>query len=401
MSAEDSVAGFRQQRQAPVMSNKPLRILVAAPSLDILGGQSRQAALLCDWLNQQSGMAAIFVPHNPRLPGVLRRLQQIKYVRTIVTSFWYWVLILIHIRRCDVLHAFSASYYSYLFSAMPALLFAKLFRKKSVLNYHSGEAEDHLKNWPLTARPTMKWASVIVVQSGYLKDVFARFGLHSIVIPSSVNLERFHFRQRNPLRPVFLSNRLHEPLYNVACIIRAFAVIQRSRADARLLIAGDGTERNALEQLSAELELQGVEFIGRVEYTRMPAVYDSADIYLNSPNLDNFPNSIMESFAAGLPVVTTDAGGIPYLLSHETTGLMVGTGNHVAMAENALRLLDDQELADRITRKALEECDKYTAATERRRWMEVYKQLAGGDLMTKYEQVPLSDSNKAEKIAYD
>ena len=383
------------------MSNKPLRILVAAPSLDILGGQSRQAALLCDWLNQQSGMAAIFVPHNPRLPGVLRRLQQIKYVRTIVTSFWYWVLILIHIRRCDVLHAFSASYYSYLFSAMPALLFAKLFRKKSVLNYHSGEAEDHLKNWPLTARPTMKWASVIVVQSGYLKDVFARFGLHSIVIPSSVNLERFHFRQRNPLRPVFLSNRLHEPLYNVACIIRAFAVIQRSRADARLLIAGDGTERNALEQLSAELELRGVEFIGRVEYARMPEIYDSADIYLNSPNLDNFPNSIMESFAAGLPVVTTDAGGIPYLLSHETTGLMVGTGNHVAMAENALRLLDDQELADRITRKALEECDKYTAATERRRWMEVYKQLAGGDLMTKYEQVPLSDSNKAEKIAYD
>ena len=401
MSAEDSVAGFRQQRQAPVMSNKPLRILVAAPSLDILGGQSRQAALLCDWLNQQSGMAAIFVPHNPRLPGVLRRLQQIKYVRTIVTSFWYWVLILIHIRRCDVLHAFSASYYSYLFSAMPALLFAKLFRKKSVQNYHSGEAEDHLKNWPLTARPTMKWASVIVVQSGYLKDVFARFGLHSIVIPSSVNLERFHFRQRNPLRPVFLSNRLHEPLYNVACIIRAFAVIQRSRADARLLIAGDGTERNALEQLSAELELRGVEFIGRVEYARMPEIYDSADIYLNSPNLDNFPNSIMESFAAGLPVVTTDAGGIPYLLSHETTGLMVGTGNHVAMAENALRLLDDQELADRITRKALEECDKYTAATERRRWMEVYKQLAGGDLMTKYEQVPLSDSNKAEKIAYD
>lgn len=400
MSAEDSVAGFTQQHQAPVMSNKPLRILVAAPSLDILGGQSRQAALLCDWLNRQSGVKASFVPHNPRLPGVLRRLQQIKYVRTIVTSFWYWALLLIHVRRCDVVHAFSASYYSYLFSAMPALLVAKLHRKKSVLNYHSGEAEDHLKNWPLTARPTMKWASLIVVQSGYLKDVFARFGLDAIVIPSSVNLERFHFRQRNPLRPVFLSNRLHEPLYNVACIIRAFAVIQQSRTDARLLIAGDGTERNTLEQLAAELELHGVEFIGRVDYTRMPAVYDAADIYLNSPNLDNFPNSIMESFAAGLPVVTTDAGGIPYLVSHEKTGLLVGIEDHAAMAENALRLLDDQELADRITRQAFEECDKYSAVTERRRWMEIYKQLVKGDLMTECAQVTLGQQ-KDEKIAYD
>ncbi len=394
MSAEDSVAGFTQQHQAPDMSNKPLRILVAAPSLDILGGQSRQAALLCDWLNRQSGMAALFVPHNPRLPGVLRQLQRIKYVRTIVTSFWYWALLLIRVRRCDVVHAFSASYYSYLFSAMPALLVAKLFGKKSVLNYHSGEAEDHLKNWPLTARPTMKWASIIVVQSGYLKDVFARFGLNAAVIASSVNLERFHFRQRNPLRPVFLSNRLHEPLYNVACIVRAFAVIQRSRADARLIIAGDGTERNELERLAAELKLHGVEFIGRVDYTRMPAVYDAADIYLNSPNLDNFPNSIMESFAAGLPVVTTDAGGIPYLLSHEKTVLMVGTGDHVALAENALRLLDDQELADRITQHALEECDKYSAATERRRWIEVYKQLATGDLMTECAQVALGKQKR-------
>ncbi len=400
MSAENSVAGSTEQRQAPDMSNKTLRILVAAPSLDILGGQSRQAALLCDWLNRQSGMAALFVPHNPRLPGVLRLLQRIKYVRTIVTSFWYWALLLIYVRRCDVVHAFSASYYSYLFSAMPALLVAKLFGKKSVLNYHSGEAEDHLKNWPLTARPTMKWASIIVVQSGYLKDVFARFGLDAIVIPSSVNLERFHFRQRNPLRPVFLSNRLHEPLYNVACIIRAFAVIQRSLPEARLIIAGDGTERVELEHLAAELKLQGVEFIGRVEYARMPAVYDAADVYLNSPNLDNFPNSIMESFAAGLPVVTTNAGGIPYLISHEKTGLMVGTGDHGAMAENALRLLDDQELADRITRQAFEECDKYSAVTERGRWMEIYKQLVKGDLMTECAQVTLGQQ-KDEKIAYD
>lgn len=356
-------------------SARPLRILVAGPSLDILGGQSRQAALLCDWLGKQPGMTVSFVPHNPRLPGMLRYLQRIKYVRTVVTSLWYWALLLIRVRRCDVLHVFSASYYSYLLSAMPALLAAKLWRKKSVLNYHSGEAEDHLTNWPLTARPTMKWASTIVVQSGYLKDVFARFGLAATIIPSSVNLERFRFRQRKPLRPVFLSNRLLEPLYNVACIVRAFAVIQRSQPDARLIIAGDGIERSELEELVSSLGLRGVEFIGRVEYARMPAVYDSADIYLNSPNLDNFPNSIMESFAAGLPVVTTNAGGIPYLISHGETGLLGGVGDHQAMAENALRLLGDAGLAERISIQALKECDKYSADVERLSWIEIYQKL--------------------------
>ncbi|HQR31398.1 MAG TPA: glycosyltransferase family 4 protein [Blastocatellia bacterium] len=357
------------------LHKRPLRILVAGPSLDILGGQSRQAALLCSWLSRQPNVSVSFVPHNPRLPGGLRWLQQLKYVRTVVTSLWYWALLLIRVRQCDVLHVFSASYYSYLLSAMPALLVAKWYDKKSILNYHSGEAEDHLKNWPRTAGPTMQWASLIVVQSGYLKAIFGQFRLDATIIPSSVNLERFHFRQRDPLRPIFLSNRLHEPLYNVACIVRAFAIIQRHRADARLIIAGDGTERAELERLAAELKLTGVEFIGRVEYAQMPSVYDSADIYLNSPNLDNFPNSIMESFAAGLPVVTTDAGGIPYLVSEGETGFLVGCGDHSAMAEKALRLLADQNLASRIAQQAREECEQYSAEHEQRRWMEVYQNL--------------------------
>ncbi|MBI3231469.1 MAG: hypothetical protein HYZ51_00070 [Candidatus Doudnabacteria bacterium] len=83
-------------------SKDVLRILIAAPSLDILGGQSRQAAVLLNWFKQEPGLEVSFVPHNPRLPGPLRFLQKIKYVRTVVTSLWYWGLLLIHIRHCDV-----------------------------------------------------------------------------------------------------------------------------------------------------------------------------------------------------------------------------------------------------------------------------------------------------------
>ena len=364
-----------QHKTKSLTNNAPLQVLIAAPSLDILGGQSRQAAVLRSWFSRDPELQVDFVPHNPRLPGPLRLLQRIKYVRTVVTSLWYWGLLLIHIRRCDVLHAFSASYYSYLLSVMPALLIAKLYGKKSVLNYRSGEADDHLTNWPLTAAPTMKWANVIAVQSGYLKDVFARFGLKAKIIPSSINLERFHFRERKPLQPIFLSNRLHEPLYNVACIVRAFELIQRRYADARLIIAGDGTERANLEHMVANLKLRGVEFVGRIEYEEMPALYDRADIYLNAPNLDNLPSSILESYSAGIPVVTTEAGGIPYILWHEETGLLIGLDDHVAMAMSAMRLLEDDDLAQRLIRRGQAECVKYSAETERRSWISLYKKL--------------------------
>src|SRR5437667_9079631 len=158
--------------------HRPLRLLIAAPSLDILGGQSRQAAALIEQLRMEPSLQVSFIPHNPRLPRPLNWLQRVKYLRTIVTTLSYWILLLVRVPRQDIVHTFSASYYSYLLSAMPAVLIAKLFRKRTVLNYHSGEAEDHLKRWR-TAVPTIRMADEIVVPSEYLVRVLAGFGLQA------------------------------------------------------------------------------------------------------------------------------------------------------------------------------------------------------------------------------
>ncbi len=165
-------------------------MLVAAPSLDILGGQSRQAVRLMEGLGSESDLEIGFVPHNPRLPGVLRSLQKIKYVRTLVTTLYYIALLLWRVRQYDIIHVFSASYYSYSLSVIPALLISRLYGKKSILNYRSGEAEDHLENWH-SAVPTIRWADEIVVPSGYLVDVFARHGLRARAIYNIVELDRF------------------------------------------------------------------------------------------------------------------------------------------------------------------------------------------------------------------
>ncbi|MDQ3684795.1 MAG: glycosyltransferase family 4 protein, partial [Acidobacteriota bacterium] len=298
-----------------------LRVLVIAPSLDMLGGQSRQAARLIGRLREESSLDVSFLAVNPCLPGVLRKLHGVKFMRTVVTTLWYWATLLKEAGKYDILHVFSASYYSYMLSAMPAILVGKLFGKKTILNYRSGEAEDHLQNWRLTAIPVMRLADVIVTPSGYLVDVFARFGLPARPIFNIVELDRFQFRDRRPLKPVFLTSRLLEPLYNVPCVLRAFALIQKRIPEARLTVAGEGFLREELESLARELGLRNTEFIGRVPFEKMPEMYDSADIYLTATDLDNMPSSITECLASGLPVVTTDAGGIPYIVSHEETAL--------------------------------------------------------------------------------
>ena len=376
-----------------------LRVLIAAPSLDILGGQSRQAVRLIEGLKRDTDLEIGFLPHNPRLPGVLRALQKVKYLRTVVTTAAYVMLLVWKVRKYDIVHVFSASYYSYSLSAAPALFIARLFGKKSILNYRSGEAEDHLATWK-SAIPTIRWADEIVVPSGYLVDVFAQHGLHARAIYNIVELDRFSFRERSPLRPRFLTSRLLEPLYNVPCVLRAFAIIQEYHPEATLTVAADGFLRADLERLARDLKLRNCEFIGFVRFEDMPALYDSADIYLSATNIDNMPSSITESMACGLNVVTTDGGGaIPYIMTHEVTGLIVNRDDHEALAREARRLLEDRELALRLARNAHESSKKFTWPYIRHEWLDLYRELAEENdvrLSRKSEtQIPLTKTDSA------
>ena len=370
----------------PGARRRLIRVCLVAPSLDILGGQAVQAARLQRGLRHTPSVAVGFVPINPRLPGLLRLLQRVRYVRTIVTSVRYvWSLL-----RClddyDVVHVFSASYFSFLLAPTPAVLLARWYGKRVILNYRSGEAKDHLQRWGRTAIPVLRLADALVVPSGYLVDVFARFGLHARVIANIVDLDQFEFRARRPLRPVFLSNRNFEAHYNVACVLRAFALIQNRYRDARLIVAGDGSQRRQLHRLADELQLENVAFVGRVSPDHMPSLYAAADVYLNAPDIDNMPGSILEAFASGLPVVTTDAGGIPYIVRHGETGLLVPRGNHEGIAAAAISLLQDASLSERLVGSAREECRRrYTPEPVLKEWVRVYRALVSDGMAGKAE----------------
>jgi glycosyltransferase involved in cell wall biosynthesis len=349
-----------------------LRVLIVGPSFDILGGQAVQVGRLLDRLRNESSLEVGFLPINPRLPGVLRKLQSLKFVRTIVTSIAYGLSLLTTVRKYDVIHIFSASYFSFVLAPTPAILISKLFGKKVILNYHSGEADDHLKRWRRTAIPTLKLADRIVVPSEYLEQVFKEFGLAAMPIYNLIETETFRFRERDPLQPVFLSNRNFEAHYGVDDVLRAFAAIQRQLPEASLTVAGNGPERMKLEQLANELKLQNTQFVGRVEHEQIIELYNSCDVFLNASLIDNQPLSILEAFACGLPVVTTNAGGIPYMVEQERTALLVERNDYNSLANAALRLFTEPVLTRRLISEGKRECENYSWTAVRDQWLELY-----------------------------
>lgn len=353
---------------------RPLRVAIVAPSLAILGGQSVQAErLLCAWTNDPD-VRAWLVPTNPAPPHLLRSLARIKYVRTLITQAIYWPLLWSELRRADLVHVFSASYTSYAISALPAMLVGRYLGRPVLLNYHSGEAPDHLRRSRL-ARRTLADAALLAVPSRFLAEVFASVGLTARVVPNIIDREAFGFRERTVLRPRFVSTRNLEPLYNVACTLRAFGHIQAEVPDATLTVIGSGSERPRLEALAVGLGLTSVTFAGRVPPGEMPRCLAAADIYLQSPNIDNMPLSVLEAFAAGTPVVSTNAGGVPAILEHGVHGLLVPLDDDRAMAAAALRLLDDSELARRLAAAAHASTDGYTWHRVRPLWLSAYRGL--------------------------
>ena len=351
------------------------RVLIIGPSLNKLGGQSIQANYILTGLQNTPELTMSFQRIDPVLPSVLRTFRNVRYVRTLITLPLYCMQLLRSVRRCDVLHIFSAAYFSFLLAAAPAILLGRLFGKSVIVNYHSGAAADHLRHWPSAVR-LLRLAHSIIVPSAYLVRVFRQFGLEARSIFNSVSLSAFQYRRRAGALPSFLANRNFEAHYNVACVLHAFSVIQREVPEARLTVAGDGSEREALKNLAQQLQLRNTTFLGRVAPEQMATLYNEHDVWLNASDVDNMPLSVLEAFASGVAVVSTDAGGIPDIVEHRRTGLLSARGDAPALAQNALLLLKQPTLFEHLTANGLSECDHYAWAQIEVQWRALYDQLS-------------------------
>lgn len=348
-------------------------IAMVAPTLNILGGQAVQAKLLAEQLRGQ-GYDVQFVPIDPPFPHGIRWLKRARFVRTVANELLY-VPSLTKLRHADIVHVYSASYWSFLLAPLPAMLMARRLGKPVLLNYHSGEAADHLGRWGSLIHPWLRMADEIVVPSKYLQGVFAAHGYRARVIYNTIDTSRFRYRPRSPLRPQFLSVRNLEAHYGVEQTLIAYALLKTTFPEATLTVAGIGSQERDLRQLCQALGLTDVHFLGRVEPEAMPALYDSADIFLNSSYIDNQPLSLLEAMASGMPIVTTGVGDIANMMGEGAYGSLVQTGDPAAMAKAATVLLEQPERALLMAQRARQALGQYAWPSVSAQWAQVYEEL--------------------------
>lgn len=330
------------------------------------GGMAVQAEMLSAGLRRE-GHSVINVPTNVLAPASVWR--RIPLLRGLVNLSLFLPRLWPACLRADVVHVFSNSWLSFFLFTLPAVAVGKVTGKRVILHYHGGAAGAFLRRWYWLARLALETADTIVVPSGFLAAVFLRHHLRTVEVPNILELDKLPFRERSPLQPHVVMARHLEPDYNIACGLRAFALLRQSYPQATLTIAGDGREKAALISLCDELGIaDAVNFTGDVENARMRELYDRADIYLNSSRVDNQPVSILEAFACGLPVVSTAVGGIPFMTRDGEDALLAPDDDAAQLAAHMATLLRDNALSARLIRQARQRVRQHS-------WEAVYSKL--------------------------
>ena len=321
-----------------------------------MANQTRQLVALLTAAGATVTTVQVNAPYRPSWAGRVPVLRSVFRLAPYLAALWRTA------GHADIFHIMANSGWSWHLFAAPAVWVARSRGVAVVVNYRGGEAEEFLQRSGRLVRLTMRRASALVVPSAFLQGVFSRFGMQADIVPNIIDLS--HFRPRDPVRqgvPHLVVARNLEPLYDNETAIRAFKIIRANFPQVRLTIAGSGPDEQRLRQFVLDQGLVDVvHFTGRLERDAMAALYRSADIMLNPSLADNMPNSVLEAWASGVPVVSTNVGGIPYLAQHGVTASLVPSADPVAMAKACVTLLSSEALWQQRALAGLQEAQRYT-----------------------------------------
>jgi glycosyltransferase involved in cell wall biosynthesis len=339
-------------------------VVIVAPFPPPFGGMSLQANQLVALL-QQEGVCVKSIDTNQKLPRRLAFVERVVFLRTLAHFVRFCMRIWQVAQPKTVFHIFSNSYASFFLWTGAATLIGRKRGAPVIINYRGGLVSEFLAKWRTPASIIFRQANKIIVPSRYLEFVFLQNRISTQIIPNIISSDLPRRSSREIDTPHLVVNRNFEPMYNLSCALRAFAMVQAVIPETRLTLIGEGPQRTELEKWVQNLGLQNVQFTGRLKNQEVIQTLLNCDVMLNPTNVDNMPISVIEAMALGLPVVSTNVGGVPYLIKNKVTGILVKKNDHQAMARAALRLIKSPALRKRLIENA-------RRVTEDFRWERVW-----------------------------
>ncbi|RIA10248.1 glycosyltransferase involved in cell wall biosynthesis [Flavobacteriaceae bacterium MAR_2010_72] len=238
---------------------------------------------------------------------------------------------------------------------------------------NGGNLPHRLKHSPYLSGLIFDHAKVCVAPSLYLKNAFEYHGyIHVTYIPNTIELKHYPLSSRDFEAPKLLWVRSFSSIYNPQLAVRVLKALRDQGYDASLCMVGPDSDGSLAEvkHLAKTLGVN-VHFTGKLTKAEWIALSKSYTIFINTTNYDNTPVSVIEAMALGLPVVSTNVGGMPFLIEDGVHGLLVPPDDAVAMSTAIASLFEDPQGREALIAAARQRIEQYDWQQVRLLWLEV------------------------------
>lgn len=248
----------------------------------------------------------------------------------------------------------------------------RLFRLKYIPILRGGNLPYRLKQNPKLSSLIFNNSFQNIAPSGYLKHEFDLKEYTTLLIPNVIPIASYIFKERKKITPKLLYVRAFAKIYNPTMAIEVLKELKKIYSKAVLCMVGpdkDGTLYDVQQlidryQLHHRVEITGV--LSKKEWHKKS---EDFDIFINTTNVDNTPISVIEAMALGLPVVSTNVGGLPYLISNNIDGVLVDKEQPILMANQIAEIIEKNKSS--FAKKARSKVEKFDWSVVRNQWLKL------------------------------
>ena len=262
-------------------------------------------------------------------------------------------------------------YYAFLCSQL-----CRLLRLPYCCNLNGGNLPYRLKTFPKLSQMVFTHSRYNVAPSLYLKNAFEFHGYVNVVhIPNTIEIAKYPFGSRHFDQPKLLWVRSFAKLYNPELAVRVLHALIQKGYQAELCMVGPDSDGSLAEvkQLAQALKVK-VRFTGKLSKTEWIGLSKAYNVFINTTNFDNTPVSVIEAMALGLPVVSTNVGGMPFLVEHQKHGLLVPPNTVPAMVDAILQLFEFPEQRQMMMANARQLTEQFDWQAVKPLWQAVLNQ---------------------------
>lgn len=252
----------------------------------------------------------------------------------------------------------------------------RLLSKRYIPILHGGSLPERLDHSPKMSRLLFGRSFRNISPSGYLKAEFEKRGYGNIdVIPNNIEVSNYKFTVRDQYRPRLLWVRSFAEIYNCGMAVEVLNLVLKRYPEATLCMIGpdkDGSMAKTVDLANKYGIGDSLKITGQMTKEEWHKISEEYDIFISTTNFDNTPVSVIESMALGLPVVSTNVGGMPYLIENGVDGYLTEKGNPQMMAEKIFEITSSPEATQEIVGKARKKAESFAWGCVSELWRGVF-----------------------------